>query len=240
MEEFGIWWGGKFVPENSSVLLNTYGSYHRGGLRDISRTIKSEKMDTGVCLRQETINKMSKERDFHRQVRVVYRALRKIYGVEKTQDEALRIFKIVFPHMNIVRTSEDTEFHIPLNVVEDIKRLKSRWQAGGELRAVIDTAINMMEMPMPWSKEKLIQFYEDILPVVMRIRKLTPYETGALMDLRREEVQKMYDAGLSNSAIYRLHGNSITISCLYHIFRKLFIEVDVDSNTREPIQLSIF
>lgn len=240
MEEFGIWWGGKFVPENSSVLLNTYGSYHRGGLRNVSRTIKSEKMDTGVCLRQETITTMNKERDFHRQVRAVYRALRKIYGVEKTQDEALRIFKIVFPHMNIVRTSEESEFHIPQNVIEDIKRLKSRWQARGELRAVMDKAINMMEMPISWKKEDLIQFYEDILPVVMRIRKLTPYETGALMDLRREEVQKMYDAGLSNSAIYRLHGNSICAQTLYYVFKKLFIDSKPEAQHGQPVQLSIF
>lgn len=240
MEEFGIWWGGKFVPENSSVLLNTYGSYHRGGLRDISRTIKSEKMDTGVCLRQETINKMGKERDFHRQVRVVYRALRRIHGVEKTQDEALRIFKIVFPHMNIVRTSEETEFHIPLNVVEDIKRLKNRWQTTDELRSLMDKAINMMELPVAWEKDALIQFYEDILPVVMRIRKLTPYETGALMDLRREEVQKMYDAGLSNSAIYKLHGNSITCNTLYYIFKKMFIDTTPEAEHGQPIQLSIF
>lgn len=183
---------------------------------------------------------MNKQRDFHRQVRVVYRALRKIHGVEKTQDEALRIFKIVFPHMNIVRTSEETEFHIPLNVVEDIKRLKSRWQASGELRAVMDKAINMMEMPTSWQKEKLIEFYEDILPVVMRIRKLTPYETGVLMDLRREEVQKMYDAGLSNSAIYRLHGNSITCGVLTQIFKKMFIDTTQETHYGQPVQLTLF
>lgn len=183
---------------------------------------------------------MSKERDFHRQVRVVYRALRKIHGVEKTQDEALRIFKIVFPHMNIVRTSEEKEFLIPQNIIEDIKRLKSRWQATGELRAVIDKAIEQMEIPIAWKKEALIEFYEDILPVVMRIRKLTPYETGALMDLRREEVQKMYDAGLSNSAIYRLHGNSITANTLYYIFKKLFIDTAPEAQHGQPVQLSIF
>lgn len=240
MEEHGLWYQGKYITEGSSILLNTYGSYVRGGLKDISRTIKSEKMDTGVCVRHETINTMSKERDFHKQVRVVYRALRKIHGVEKTQDEALRIFKIVFPHMNTIRTSEETEFFIPLNVVEDIKRLKSRWQATGELRDLMDKAIEQMEIPIAWKKETLIEFYEDILPVVMRIRKLTPYETGALMDLRREEVQKMYDAGLSNSAIYKLHGNSICCDTLYYIFKKLFIDTTPEARHGQPIQLSIF
>lgn len=240
MDEHGLWWHGRFVTEGSSVLLNTYGSYNRGGLRDLSRTIKSEKMDTGVCVRHETIKTMSKERDFHKQVRVVYRALRKIYGTEKTQDEALRIFKVVFPHLNEVRKSEESEFHIPQEVIDGIKAIRDKWKPSGELARLFDKSFDMMEMPIPWKKDALIKFYEDILPVVMRIRKLTPYETGILMDLRREEVQKMYDAGLSNSAIYKLHGNSITANTLYYIFKKMFIDTKPEIKTGEPIQLSLF
>lgn len=140
----------------------------------------------------------------------------------------------------MVRTSEETEFHIPQDVIDGIKKLRNLWQPTGEFASVFDKTINMMEMPMSWKKEKLIEFYEDILPVVMRIRKLTPYETGMLMDLRREEVQKMYDAGLSNSAIYKLHGNSITCNTLYYIFKKLFIDTTPEAQQGQPVQLSIF
>jgi site-specific DNA-cytosine methylase len=57
-----------------------------------------------------------------------------------------------------------------------------------------------------------------------RIRKLTPVETGRLMGLRDNEIQKMLDCGLSNSAMYKLHGNSIVVDVLYHVFRTMFIE----------------
>jgi site-specific DNA-cytosine methylase len=57
-----------------------------------------------------------------------------------------------------------------------------------------------------------------------RIRKLTPVETGRLMGMDDEDIQKMKDAGLSKSAMYKLHGNSIVVDVLYYIFRNLFID----------------
>jgi DNA (cytosine-5)-methyltransferase 1 len=54
-----------------------------------------------------------------------------------------------------------------------------------------------------------------------RIRKLTPFETGRLMGLTDDEVQRMKDAGLSDAALYRLHGNSIVVDVLYYIFKAL-------------------
>ena len=37
--------------------------------------------------------------NFHRMVRVVYRYFRKTKGVEYTQEECLKLFKIVFPEL---------------------------------------------------------------------------------------------------------------------------------------------
>lgn len=169
---------------------------------------------------------------------MVYRALRRIYGKVKTQDEALRIFKIVFPELNKARLSDGNDLHIPTETIDGIKRLRDQWQPTREFAKLFDKVINLMEMPVSWDKDVLIQFYEDIMPVVMRIRKLTPRETGRLMDLRDDEIKKMYDAGLSNSSLYKLHGNSIVVAVLYHIFRKMFIETEVERS--EPYQLSIF
>jgi len=59
------------------------------------------------------------------------------------------------------------------------------------------------------------------------------------MGLRDYEVQKMYDAGLSNSAIYKLHGNSIVIEPMYYIFQNLFINQTPDAKKR-LVQLSLF
>lgn len=68
-----------------------------------------------------------------------------------------------------------------------------------------------------------------------RIRKLTPRECGRLMDVDDEDIDKIEASGLSNSAMYRLYGNSIVCSVLYHIFVKMFINTE-----QEDGQLTLF
>lgn len=68
-----------------------------------------------------------------------------------------------------------------------------------------------------------------------RIRKLTPRECFRLMDVSETDIDKLLNAGISNSQLYKLAGNSIVVSCLYHIFRKMFIEKE-----NENQQLTLF
>lgn len=68
-----------------------------------------------------------------------------------------------------------------------------------------------------------------------RIRKLTPRECLRLMDVDDADIDKMFGAGLSNSQLYKMAGNSIVVNVLYHIFRKMFVEKD-----NENEQLTIF
>ncbi len=68
-----------------------------------------------------------------------------------------------------------------------------------------------------------------------RVRKLTCREVLRLMDCEEKDIDTMLNCGLSNSSLYRLAGNSIVQSCLYHIFRKMFIETENESQ-----QLSLF
>lgn len=68
-----------------------------------------------------------------------------------------------------------------------------------------------------------------------RIRKLTPRECFRLMDVSEPDIDKLLNAGISNSQLYKLSGNSIVVSCLYHIFRKMFIEPQ-----NENQQLTLF
>ena len=70
-----------------------------------------------------------------------------------------------------------------------------------------------------------------------RIRKLTPRECFRLMDVEDPDIDKMQASGLSNSAQYKLAGNSIVVNVLYHIFRKMFVETD---HTTEQQQLTLF
>lgn len=68
-----------------------------------------------------------------------------------------------------------------------------------------------------------------------RIRKLTPRECLRLMNVDDADIDKMFGAGLSNTQLYKMAGNSIVVNVLYHIFRKMFVEKE-----NENEQLTIF
>lgn len=54
-----------------------------------------------------------------------------------------------------------------------------------------------------------------------RIRKLTPTECLRLMGVSDEDIQKMKDAGISDSQLYKMAGNSIVVPVLEGIFRNM-------------------
>lgn len=73
--------------------------------------------------------------------------------------------------------------------------------------------------------------FNDKLPAELRdkkfrIRKLTPRECFRLMGVDDNDIDKIQAAGISNSAQYKLAGNSIVVDVLYHIFRKMLIETE--------------
>ena len=68
-----------------------------------------------------------------------------------------------------------------------------------------------------------------------RIRKLTERECFRLMDVDDADIDKIQAAGISKSQQYKMAGNSIVVSCLYHIFRKLFVDKGC-----EGLQLELF
>lgn len=70
-----------------------------------------------------------------------------------------------------------------------------------------------------------------------RIRKLTPRECFRLMGVSESDIDKMQSAGISKSAQYKLAGNSIVVDVLYHIFRKMFVDVTPD---REAEHYTLF
>ena len=60
----------------------------------------------------------------------------------------------------------------------------------------------------------------------LRIRKLTPRECFRLMGCDEPTIDKLLSAGISNSQLYKLAGNSIVVDVLYHIFRRMFVDTD--------------
>lgn len=56
-----------------------------------------------------------------------------------------------------------------------------------------------------------------------RIRKLTPRECFRLMGMREDDIDKIQQAGISNTQQYKMAGNSIVVNVLEAIFRNLFL-----------------
>jgi site-specific DNA-cytosine methylase len=178
-----------------------------------------------------------KQRNLHQQVRVVYRACRRIYGKEKTQDECLRVFKVVFPELNRLKSSENEREVLNESIRPALQEIAKSWHPQKQLKALIERVENLIGLPFDEDREELISLLEDITPVAMRIRKLTTWETGRLMGISERELEIMHSCGLSKSSLYKLHGNSIVVDVLYHIFRKLLVETEPEHKPGEQLTL---
>ena len=101
------------------------------------------------------------------------------------------------------------------------------------------------------TKEDLLEYFGRRI----RVRKMTPREALRLMDVTDSDIDKMMKAtetvtlksgkvkekkAISKTALYKLAGNSIVVSCLYHIFRTMFIPDQPESNNSHPKQLTLF
>lgn len=101
------------------------------------------------------------------------------------------------------------------------------------------------------TKEDLLEYFSSRI----RIRKMTPRTALRLMDVDDADIDKMMNAtetvtlksgevktkkAISKTACYRLAGNSICVSVLYHIFRTAFLPNQPENKTTQPIQLSLF
>lgn len=64
---------------------------------------------------------------------------------------------------------------------------------------------------------------------LVRIRKITPREAFRLMDLEESDIDTLLSSGLANTSLYQLAGNSICVGVLYHLFRKMFVETENES-----------
>ena len=78
------------------------------------------------------------------------------------------------------------------------------------------------------NKEKILKAVADLKEnEFIRLRSLTPRESLRMMDLEDQDIDKMLKA-VPVDQIFRQSGNSIVISCLYHLFRKLFVDLEED------------
>lgn len=101
------------------------------------------------------------------------------------------------------------------------------------------------------TKEQLLEYFGPRI----RVRKMTPRETMRLMDVANSDIDKIMNAeqtvtlkngttktrkAISKTACYKLAGNSIVASCLYHIFRTMFIPGQPENKQMQVKQMTIF
>lgn len=101
------------------------------------------------------------------------------------------------------------------------------------------------------TKEQLLEYFSQRI----RIRKMTPKTAFRLMDLDDVDIDKIMNAeetitlkngttktkkAISKTVCYKLAGNSIVVSCLYHIFRTMFIPDQPENKIKQPLQPSLF
>lgn len=73
--------------------------------------------------------------------------------------------------------------------------------------------------------------FEDGRRGWVRLRKLTPRECLRLMAVPEEKIDILLSAGISDSQLYKLAGNSIVVNCMVGIFRNFFTNEEVESQT---------
>lgn len=71
----------------------------------------------------------------------------------------------------------------------------------------------------------------------IRVRKMTQRECFRLMGVDDKDIDKIQASGISNSAQYKLAGNSIVVDTLYHLFRKMFVETAPDKTANQQLTL---
>jgi len=154
----------------------------------------------------------------NRYVRYIYRKMMTKYGKERVREEALKVFAIATPERHRVKEEQATT--LSTEFIRQLLDLLKGWE--------INTRHINEEVSVFGTPEDLDQVLLDLMPIRVRIRKLTPTECLRLMDVRDDDIERMKDSGLSNSALYKLAGNSIVCACLEGIFTQLF-RTDSDS-----------
>lgn len=102
------------------------------------------------------------------------------------------------------------------------------------------------------TKEDLLEYFGQRI----RVRKMTERTAMRLMDVDDADIDKIMNAtetvtlkngttktkkAISKTAVYKLAGNSIVVSCLYHIFRTMFIPDQPENQPqRDPFALPLF
>lgn len=187
---------------------------------------------------------LEKRSRLNKAFRIGYLKMKKKYGDDEVQEEAAEIWKLTSEEKDRISKEEDHKL-LSTAFVDQLTELFECWRdrfTDDEWKWIETNVFQTAELYCAISNtdEEVVQFLDDITPVRLRIRKLTPLECFRLMGLSDEEARIIAASGVSNSAQYKLAGNSIVVDVLFHIFRKMFIETEPDVVQGEATQLSLF
>lgn len=62
------------------------------------------------------------------------------------------------------------------------------------------------------------------------VRRMTSVEAMRFMDVDDESAERMINAGISETQMFKLAGNAIPVGMLYHIFRKMLVEREQETS----------
>lgn len=232
-------------------------SFRRGGLHHLSRAVKAEMHDAAVCIIHEDMFRHIDNRSvLNKQLRIGYLLLKRAYceGDKEKEglfvEEAARIWKLTSEERDRILDSplsdDAGEPHRAVTFssefVDGLRELFEEWRPWMEdfWEWIEFQVLDQANMPY-YSEQEALRFLEDVTPVRLRIRKLTPRECGRLMDVSEPDIDKIEGCGVSRSAQYKLYGNSIVVAPMEFMFRNLL--VDEYRNRREADkkgQLSLF
>ena len=189
-------------------------------IKDIDIAILRELEDGIWIITIEDMENQKPKSKLNRYVRFIYRKLMREYGAEKVREEALRIYCLTTPERARVRKESATM--LSTEFIKAILNLCLEWGINPKHfnEALAGTTY--------FSPEELDEVLLDLTPLRIRIRKLTPRECGRLQGVTDDDITRIEGSGVSNSAQYKLYGNSICVPVLEGIFTQL-IRQDSDA-----------
>lgn len=131
--------------------------------------------------------------------------------------------------MNTITSAYSKDNLIVDMSIEELKKQARKKTKGLGLRPTKPSRKSLDKRP----KGKGWQFVitEDGRLAWIRLRKLTPRECLRLMDVDEDKIDIMLNAGISDSRLYQLAGNSICVCCMEGIFYNAFSDEEQESFT---------
>jgi len=234
---------GRKIPVGGGLYISTTDAFFRGALCGVSRALRSENNDASTCVNVDNFNKnktiMRKSGKTRLYVlwRIGYRRLKREHGADEVREKAAEIWKLTSQEK--ADMEEEGRNVLSESFVNSLGELLDGWSDyfSVEEQSVVDFVLAKAEQYrlISASENEINTFLDDITPVRLRIRKLTPRECGRLMDVRDSDIDKMMvrrkimrkrmdaeELVLSKSALYKLFGNSVVVNCMDLMFERLF------------------